>query len=64
MKKTLTIAERGVSPQIIIEPTYGTGNFIHAVLKSFPKAELGALDARNLPVKRNLKALNGLDAIT
>jgi hypothetical protein len=27
-------------------------------------AELGALDSRNLPTKSNLKALNGLDAVT
>jgi hypothetical protein len=27
-------------------------------------AELGALDANNLPAKRNLKSLNGLDALT
>jgi len=34
------LAESGVSPRIIIEPTYGTGNFILAALSSFPKAEL------------------------
>jgi len=27
-------------------------------------AELGALNAENLPVKRNVKGLNGLDALT
>lgn len=126
------LAGIGISPRIIIEPTYGTGNFILAALKSFPKvelvygveiqekyewhlklallkealrgrlasaeielhrdnifthrfsdeilkaqdiliignppwvtnAELGALDARNLPVKRNIKALRGMDAMT
>ena len=126
------LLETGISPRIIIEPTYGTGNFIFAALKSFPKAELvygvevqdkyewhfklallmqtlsdrrpsaeielhqdnifthcfpqeilraqeiliignppwvtnaelGALGASNLPAKRNIKALNGLDAMT
>ncbi len=126
------LAKSGVSPQIIIEPTYGTGNFILGALKSFPKAklvygveiqnkyewnlkmtlltqalyghrppaeielrkdnifthtfpddilgahgilivgnppwvtsaELGALDARNVPAKRNLKGFTGLDAVT
>jgi len=126
------LVEIGVSPRIIVEPTYGGGNFILAVLKSFPtaelvygveiqekyqwhlklallikalrdhrtsaeielhqddifthrfsdeilkaqdmliignppwvtNAELGALDARNLPTKRNIKALKGMDAIT
>jgi hypothetical protein len=122
----------GFSPQVIVEPTYGLGNFILAALDAFPQAglvygieiqekyewhlkialllesfhgrrrraeielhqddvfthrfpnevlqaqdilvignppwvtsaELGALGAHNLPVKRNLKRLNGLDAIT
>lgn len=126
------LLETGISPRIIIEPTYGTGNFIFAALRSFPKAglvygvevqdryewhfklallmqilrdrrpsaeielhqddifthrfpeevlgaqevliignppwvtnaELGALGASNLPSKRNIKALNGLDAMT
>jgi hypothetical protein len=126
------LAETGVSPQLIIEPTYGTGNFILTALHSFPNAELvygveiqekyqwhlkmalltqalrghrpaaeielhqddifthrfpdrilkaqsililgnppwvtsaelGALNAENLPVKRNVKGLNGLDALT
>ena len=125
-------AEVGFSPRIIIEPTYGTGNFIRAALKSFPRvelvygveiqekyewhlkiallidalrghrasaeielhqddifthcfpedileakyiliignppwvtnAELGVLNARNLPTKSNLKALKGMDAMT
>ena len=34
------LAEIGVSPKIIIEPTYGTGNFIRAALKSFAETEL------------------------
>lgn len=122
----------GISPQVIIEPTYGLGNFILAALDAFPQAELiygveiqekyawhlkvalllqalhgrrrwpdielyqddifthrfsdevlqaqnilvignppwvtsaelGVLDARNVPTKRNLKGLNGLDAVT
>ena len=122
----------GISPQIIIEPTYGAGNFILAALRSFPtaelvygveiqakyqwhckvavlaealrgqrpsaeielhqddifthpfpqrilkaqniliignppwvtNAELGGLEAHNLPAKRNIKGLNGLDAVT
>lgn len=126
------LAVNGVSPRVIVEPTYGAGSFILAALDAFPalelvygveiqekyawqlklalmaramrgqrptveielhqddifthrfaervrqaqdvliignppwvtNAELGALDARNLPVKRNLKALNGLDAVT
>ncbi len=126
------LAQNGVSPRFIIEPTYGTGNFILAALNSFPaaelvygveiqekyewhlkialltqamrgyhpsakielhhgdifthsfpdeilrasdiliignppwvtSAELGALNASNLPTKRNLKGLNGLDAVT
>ncbi|MBI4318989.1 MAG: SAM-dependent methyltransferase [Chloroflexi bacterium] len=127
-----TLADDGVSPRVIVEPTYGAGNFILAALKSFtsikrvyaveiqdkyqwhlkaalltqalhghrpaadielhkddifthrfPKdllgahdllvlgnppwvtnAELGSLQADNLPTKRNIKALNGLSAIT
>ncbi len=126
------LAEIGISPQIIIEPTYGEGNFIRASLKWFPaaefvygveiqekyewhlkiailiealnghrlpaeielhrdnifthrfpyrllkaqniliignppwvtNAELGALNSCNLPAKRNIKTLNGIDAIT
>jgi len=126
------LAKTGVSPRIVIEPTYGAGNFILAVLKAFPtielvygvekqekyewhlkiallvqalggsritaeiqlysddifthrfpehvlrahdillignppwvtSAELSAIGARNVPAKRNLKALNGMDAIT
>ncbi len=126
------LVEAGVFPRIIIEPTYGMGNFIRVALKSFPtaelvygveiqekyqwhlkiaillealrgyhaeaeielyqddifmhrfpdeilmaqdiliignppwvtSAELGTLNARNLPAKRNLKALKGMDAIT
>lgn len=126
------LVETGTAPRIIIEPTYGTGNFILAALRSFltaelvygveiqekyewhlklalliealrghraraeivlnkddifthqfpneilraqdilivgnppwvTSAELGALDARNLPAKRNIKVLRGLDAIT
>ena len=126
------LVEIGVSPKIIIEPTYGTGNFIRAALKSFvatelvygveiqekyewhlkvvllldalrghrisaeielhqgdifthcfpphilkakdvlivgnppwvTNAELGALNASNLPAKKNVKALKGMDAMT
>lgn len=126
------LASTGLAPRIIIEPTYGAGNFIVAALNTFPKAklvygveiqekyawqlkmgllaqalsgyrpsaeivlrqddifthvfpdslletdgiliignppwitsaELSALDASNLPRKRNLKGLSGLDAIT
>ena len=126
------LAEMGVSPKIIIEPTYGTGNFIRAALKSFVGtelvygveiqekyewhlkvvllldalqghrvsaeielhqgdiftycfpphilkakdvlivgnppwvtiAELSALNASNLPAKKNIKALKGMDAMT
>jgi hypothetical protein len=126
------LAGTGVSPQFIVEPTYGTGNFILAALRAFPTVELvygveiqekyawhlkialliqalkgerapaeielhqddifthcfparileaqnilvvgnppwvtsaepGVLDSRNLPVKRNVKALRGMDAIT
>jgi hypothetical protein len=126
------LAEVAISPRLIIEPTYGTGNFILAALCSFPtvelvygveiqdkyewhlkmalldqarhnrhpaaeielhqdnifshrfpdrvlkaqdiliignppwvtSAELGALNAENLPTKRNIKTLNGLDALT
>jgi hypothetical protein len=126
------LVQAGVMPRVIIEPTFGAGNFILAALRSFPttqlvygveiqekyawhlklalltealrgkrgtaevvlhqddifthrfpnevltaqdvliignppwvtNAELGALDARNLPVKRNLKALKGMDALT
>lgn len=122
----------GVAPDIIIEPTHGTGNFLLAALQAFPNtklvygveiqakyvwqskmallikgllgqrssaaielyqddifthtfpesileaehllvignppwitnAELGMLAGHNLPVKSNLKALNGIDAIT
>jgi len=126
------LANLPISPQVIIEPTYGLGNFILGALKYFPaaklmygveiqqkyewqlklnllteamqgsrpiteielhqddifthqfspevlnapdlliignppwvtNAELGGLNSRNLPPKRNLKALNGLDALT
>lgn len=126
------LANLPISPQVIIEPTYGLGNFILGALKYFPtaklvygveiqqkyewqlklnlltqvrqgsrptteielhqddifthqfspevlnavslliignppwvtNAELGGLNSRNLPPKRNLKALNGLDAMT
>ncbi|MCK6624366.1 MAG: SAM-dependent methyltransferase [Anaerolineae bacterium] len=126
------LAKLPISPQVIIEPTYGLGNFILGALKYFPaaklmygveiqqkyewqlklnllteamqgsrpiteielhqddifthqfspevlnapdlliignppwitNAELGGLNSRNLPPKRNLKALNGLDALT
>lgn len=122
----------GISPRVIIEPTYGAGNFILAALDAFPEveliygveiqekyawrlkmallarslraqrsvaeielhrddifthqfservrqaqdiliignppwvtnAELGSLEAHNLPAKRNIKALKGLDAVT
>ena len=30
----------GVSPHVIVEPTYGTGNFIVAALRSFPSTRL------------------------
>ncbi|MCL5962165.1 MAG: SAM-dependent methyltransferase [Chloroflexi bacterium] len=126
------LANTGISPQVIIEPTCGCGNFILAALRSFPKAErvyaveiqdkyewqlkialltesllghhssaeiefhkddifthrfpdgmlrarnilivgnppwvtnseLTTLRASNIPAKRNVKGLNGLDAIT
>lgn len=126
------LAEIGVCPRIIIEPTYGAGNFILVALKSFPSAQLvygveiqekyewhlkiamltealrdhyfsgeielhrddifahrfpdqilkaedvliignppwvtnaklGALCSHNLPPKSNIKALNGMDALT
>ncbi len=126
------LAETGVSPTVVIEPTYGLGNFILAALDTFPNlklvygvevqsdyawylktvlliraflgrhisadielhqdnifthqfpervaqsqsilivgnppwvtsAELGALGSQNLPTKRNIKSLNGMDALT
>ena len=121
------LAETGVTPGTLIEPTCGSGNFIKAALQVFPtirqvygveiqphylpplwadlhdvssslkleltqadifthvfpttvlrsqnlliignppwvtNAELGALDATNLPTKTNLKTLKGLDAKT
>lgn len=126
------LVANGISPRVIIEPTYGAGNFILAALDAFPEidliygveiqekyawrlkmallarslcapqskieielhqddifthpfpkhvrqeqdvlilgnppwvtsAELGALEAHNLPVKRNIKTFNGLDAVT
>lgn len=126
------LAQNGVSPSVIIEPTYGMGNFILAALDVFPKVELvygveiqeryewhlkvsllirtllgrhisakielyrdnifthefperitraenflilgnppwvtsaalGMLESENLPQKQNLKALNGMDALT
>jgi len=33
------LAEEGVSPHTIIEPTFGEGNFIHAALHAFPEAQ-------------------------
>lgn len=127
-----SLASSGVSPSLIIEPTYGMGNFILAALDVFPNVELvygvelqeryewhlkialllkamlgrrvqakielhhdnifthafpekilnaknflilgnppwvtsaalGALESANLPQKQNLKALNGMDALT
>ncbi|MDR0431094.1 MAG: SAM-dependent methyltransferase [Tannerellaceae bacterium] len=38
-KTTLFLTEKGVSPQIIIEPTCGKGNFIIASLKNFNQIE-------------------------
>lgn len=126
------LVKTGISPRLVVEPTYGTGNFILAALHSFPKtelvygveiqgkyewhlkmvlltqalrghrpaaeielhqddifshhfpdrilkaqdvliignppwvtsAELGAINAENLPIKRNVKGLDGLDALT
>jgi hypothetical protein len=126
------LRDQGVSPQIIVEPTCGTGNFIFASLDSFPNskliygveiqkyyewalkrdllveassgqkskveidihnddifthefpkevfkseniliignppwvtnAELGSLQAINLPKKSNIKSLKGMDALT
>lgn len=126
------LVKAGVSPTVIIEPTYGTGNFIFAALKAFPavklvygveiqeqyewhlkitllikallghrvsaeielhrdnifthrfaksassaqdfliignppwvtNSELGSLGAGNLPEKKNIKILNGMDALT
>lgn len=126
------LAATGVSPRVIIEPTYGAGSFIFAALDSFPttelvygveiqeryewqvkiallirgllghrtsaeielrrddifkhrfsdevltaqdvliignppwvtNAELSGLNSRNVPSKKNIKALNGLDAMT
>jgi hypothetical protein len=34
------LAESAVAPRIVIEPTYGAGNFILGVLKAFPTVEL------------------------
>ena len=34
------LVETGISPTVIIEPTYGTGNFLFAALKAFPTAKL------------------------
>ncbi len=126
------LAAAGVSPRVIIEPTYGEGSFIFAALNSFPttqlvygveiqeryewqvkiallirgllghrtsaeielrrddifkhrfsdevltaqdvliignppwvtNAELSGLNSRNVPSKKNIKSLNGLDAMT
>ncbi len=126
------LAAGGWSPSVVIEPSYGEGNFIFAVLRAFPttkliygvelqeryewqfkvallvesllgnrhtaqidiqrdsifthqfpdeilaaedvlivgnppwvtSAELGSLESRNLPAKRNIKSLAGLDALT
>ena len=38
-KVTLQLAARGISPQIIVEPTCGKGNFIVASLKNFQNIE-------------------------
>ena len=38
-KVTLQLAARGISPQIIVEPTCGKGNFIVACLKNFSNIE-------------------------
>ena len=126
------LLETGVSPSVVVEPTYGGGNFILAALETFPavdrvygveiqeqyewqlkmgllirallgrrppaeielrqdsifthsfpetvltaqnlliignppwvtNAELGTLESGNLPQKRNIKSLNGMDALT
>lgn len=126
------LAESGCSPDVVVEPSYGTGNFIFAALSAFPSvkavygvelleahewqvkiaalvgaligsrhgarielhrasifghrfgesvlraeellivgnppwvtnSELGGLGSANLPTKRNIKSLNGLDAVT
>lgn len=122
------LAESGVAPDVVIEPTFGVGNFITAALQTFPtihrvygveinrdyvegsayhvsrnklspqqielhcdsifthafpknlndarhlliignppwvtNAEIGSLEAGNLPKKSNIKSLNGLDALT
>jgi hypothetical protein len=126
------LANGGISPRVIVEPTFGAGNFVLAATEAFPSAqliygveiqekydwhlkialllkalenhrasaeielhqddifkhdfpdeicqaqgilvignppwvtnaELGTLNSRNLPAKRNLKALRGIDAIT
>lgn len=126
------LADTGVSPHVIVEPTFGAGNFVLAAVEAFPtskliygveiqekydwhlkialllkalenhrtpaeielhqddifthdfpdsvrqaqdilvignppwvtNAELGALASNNLPAKRNLKALRGMDALT
>jgi hypothetical protein len=125
------LAEQGISPHVIVEPTCGVGNFLLAALKAFPtielaygveiqgmyiaqlelaldqwkaesgspvsvilqqddifhhrfpaevlaaddvlivgnppwvtNAEVGASNGHNLPTKRNLKQLKGLDALT
>ncbi len=126
------LATAGISPRVIVEPTFGAGNFVLAATEVFPSAqliygveiqekydwhlkialllkalenhrasaeielhqddifthdfpdeicqaqdilvlgnppwvtnaELGILNSRNLPAKRNLKALRGIDAIT
>ena len=126
------LSEANYVPRVVVEPTFGTGNFIIAMLRTFPNieriygveiqekyvwhlklsllikallsgptsteielnqddifthrfpkriikaqkllvignppwvtsSEIGSLEARNLPEKRNIKALNGMDAIT
>ena len=126
------LVETGVSPTVVVEPTYGAGSFILAALEAFPtiklvygvelqeryewhlkiallikallgrhasaeselhqdnifshefpervskaqsllvignppwvtNAELGALGSDNLPKKQNIKAFNGMDALT
>lgn len=33
------LAQLGIAPEVIVEPTYGAGNFIVAALESFPQAQ-------------------------
>ncbi|MBI5081934.1 MAG: SAM-dependent methyltransferase [Chloroflexi bacterium] len=128
MRVCAYLAESGIAPDVVIEPTFGVGNFITAALQTFPtiqrvygveinpdyvervtysvsrdklphqkielhcdnvfthsfpknlydaqhlmiignppwvtNAEIGSLEAGNLPKKSNIKSLNGLDALT